>query len=95
MTNLDTLRAISPEIAAHIEATYADNTTALLDVLSPHALAHTVADRWPGLGAAFYRLVAEAAREALTGHPRETAPVLPTVTPALSGLINGKDSSWF
>lgn len=94
MKNLDTLKTIAPEIAAHIEATYADNSAALVDVPSPHTLARDVAARWPGLGAAFYTMVAEAAREALVGE-RESPIALPSVAPALAGLINSKDSSWF
>lgn len=80
---LNELREIAPEIAAHIEATY-HNDAVLLDVPSPHHLAHQVADRWPGLGAAFYRLVADAARECLIGAALPEPSGLPRVSSEMS-----------
>lgn len=70
--NMNELRSIAPEIAAHIEDIYHDDAV-LLDVPSPHHMAHQVAERWPGLGASFYRLVADAARECMIGEPTEGA----------------------
>jgi len=95
MTNLDTLKGINGEIAAFIERAYADTGASLLDVPSPHALAHTVAANYPDLGAAFYHLVAEAAREVLIGGERDAPATIPHVTGALAGLVDSKDSSWF
>lgn len=79
MSKIAELVSIAPDIAAHIERTYADSGAALLDVPSPHVLAHQVAATHPGLGAAFYRLVADAARECLVG-PARAAPVLPSLS---------------
>jgi len=95
MKNLNAIRTINADIADYIERTYADISAALIDVPSPHALAHQIAANYPGLGAAFYRMVAEAAREALSGGEREEASAPPSVSPSLAGLINSKDSSWF
>lgn len=92
---INTIRTISPEIAAYIESVYADIAAAIIDLPSPHGVAHTVAANYPGLGAAFYLMVAEAAREVLTGGEREAAPVLPTVNAALANLIDTKDAGWF
>jgi hypothetical protein len=92
---INDIRNISPDIAAYIVSVYADSSASLIDVPSPHALAHQIAANYPGLGAAFYRMVAEVAREVLTGRERETAPSLPTVSGALAGLINTKDAGWF
>jgi len=97
---LHELKAISPEIATYIERYYAElpDSTPLLDVLSPHAMAHRIAETHPDLGAAFYRLVEQAAREcfdARIGWMPSVPAEMPRVSPALGGLINSKDSSWF
>lgn len=83
------LRGISAEIADYIAnyyATLADDV-AFLDVTMPHAMTHQIAANYPGLGAAFYRLVEAAAKEAL--HARlgwVDSPVtdLPSISPALA-----------
>ena len=97
---MNELRAISAEIADYIADYYAtlDDSAALLDVVMPHAMTDQIAANYPGLGAAFYRLVETAAKEAITariGLIDQPAAALPPVSPALAGLIGSKDSSWF
>ncbi len=97
---MNELRSISADIADHIANYYAqlpDDAT-LLDIIPPHAMAHQIAALYPGLGAAFYRMVEAAAREALDlriGLLPAQAAELPSVSPTLAGLIGSKDSSWF
>lgn len=97
---MNELRAISAEIADHIANYYAQlpDSATLLDIIMPHAMGHQIAANYPGLGAAFYRLVEVAAREALDlriGWLPAQAADHPSVSPALAGLIGSKDSSWF
>jgi hypothetical protein len=97
---MNELRTISAEIADHITAYYANlsDDVLLLDVVLPHAMTHQIAASYPGLGAAFYRMVEAAAREALDariGWVVRPPCDLPPVSPALAGLIGSKDSSWF
>mgnify|MGYP001604298969 CR=1 FL=1 len=97
---MDTLRGISPEIADYIASYYAGlpDSVTLLDTAMPHAMAHQIAAAYPSLGAAFYRMVEAAAREALDariGWMPPTPSELPSISPALAGLIGSKDSSWF
>jgi hypothetical protein len=98
---MNELRSINTEIADYIASYYADvpDSATLLDIVLPHAMAHQIAQSHPGLGAAFYRLVASAARDALDLRigwlPPSPPANLPSVSPALAGLISSKDSSWF
>lgn len=97
---LNELKTISLEIATYIEQYYAniEDSATLLDITLPHAMAHQIAANYPGMGATFYRMVEAVAKEALDArigwapsHPADH----PRVSPALAGLINSKDSSWF
>jgi len=97
---MNELKDINADIATYIERYYAElpDSTTLIDVLSPHAMAHQIAETHPGLGAAFYRLVETAARECFDARIGwvPSAPIeLPHISPVLGGLINSKDSSWF
>ena len=98
---MNELRAISAEIADYIAAYYAaiPDSALLLDITLPHQMAHQIAANYPGLGAAFYRLVEVAAREALDQRigwlPAAPPADIPPISPALAGLIGSKDSSWF
>lgn len=101
MTAANELHTISAEIADYVANYYAALTddTALLDVVLPHAMGRQIAASYPGLGAAFYRLVEAAAKEALDARigwlPATPPSEPPPVSPALAGLIGSKDSSWF
>lgn len=96
---MDELRSISPEIAEEIAAYYRDlpDTTAFLDMVTPANMAHKVAANHPNLDTSFYRMVEAAAREAFNARMgwTEAKPVVLPSIPALAGLINSKDSSWF
>jgi len=97
---MNELRTISADIADYIANYYAGlaDDVAFLDVTMPHAMAHQIAASYPGLGAAFYRMVEAAAKEALNarlGLVERASVELPSISPALAGLIGSKDSSWF